>query len=92
MPEPTPEQIVAQQKIKVTKLTKKALTQLGEAERPREIIEALKTKELGKRAAKSAMAAEIAEGEGRLSAALGQLKGKLTEYKNPHFTPLKDTM
>ncbi len=89
---PTPEQIAKTQRAKVKTLTDKALTELGKAERPREIIEALKTKELGKRAARSAQAAEIAEGEGRLSAALGQLKGPLAEYKNPDFTPLKDTM
>jgi hypothetical protein len=76
----------------VKTLTDKALKQLGQAERPRQIIEAEKTKELGKRAARSAMAAEAAEGEGRLSAALGQLKGQLTEYKRPDFTPLKETM
>ena len=91
-PKPTPEQIAEQQRTKIKKLTDKVVSQLGAAERPREIIEALKTKELGKRAARSAQAAEVAEGEGRLSAALGQLKGQLTEYKNPDFTPLKDTM
>ncbi len=89
---PTPEQIAEKARAKVKTLTDKAIGELGKAERPREIIEALKTKELGKRAARSAQAAEVAEGEGRLSAALGQLKGQLTEYKNPDFTPLKDTM
>lgn len=73
-------------------LTKKALTELGKAERPREIIEAAKTLELGKRAARSAAAAERAAGAERLTSALGQLKGELTEYKNPDFTPLKETM
>ncbi|MHC4122003.1 MAG: hypothetical protein ACYSSI_00385, partial [Planctomycetota bacterium] len=80
------------QEAKVKPLIDKALTELDKAKRPREIIEAAKTQELGKRVAQSAQAAELAEGAGRLTAALGKLKGPLTEYKNPDFTPLKETM
>lgn len=76
----------------IAALTNKALKQLSKAERPRELIEVEKTKELGKRAARSAAAAEQATGAERLISALGELKGPLTEYKNPDFTPLKETM
>jgi hypothetical protein len=90
--EPTAEQIKAKEAAKIKKLTDKAVEELGKAKKPREIIEVEKTAELGKRAARSAQAAEIAEGAGRLSAALGELRGPLTEYKSPDFTPLKETM
>ncbi len=91
-PEPTPEEIKVKKQAKVKKLTDKALVELGKAERPRQIIEAEKTKELGKRAARSAAAAQSTTGEQRLTSALGQLKGPLAEYKRPDFTPLRDTM
>ena len=90
--EPTPEQIAEKQQAKTKKLTDKVLVELSKAERPRAIIEAEKTKELGKRAVRSAAAAEMATGEARMHAATSQLKGELTEYKNPDFTPLKETM
>ena len=84
--------VVKPKKPDIQTLTAKALTELGKAKRPRAIIEVEKTKELGKRVAMSAAAAERASGEDKLVAALGQLKGELTQYKSPDFTPLRDTM
>lgn len=86
------EPIVTVPKPDIKTLTDKALSELAKAERPREIIEAEKTKELGKRVAISAQAAETTTGEERLYAALRPLKGELTEYKRPDFKPLKETM
>ncbi len=77
---------------KTQKLKTKALKDIAKAKQPRRLIEKEKTAELGKRAARSAKAAEQAAGEQRLNAALGQLKGPLTDYKRPDFTPLKETM
>ncbi len=90
-PKPKPEPVI-DQKAKIQKIKDKAIKDIGKAKQPRRLIEKEKTKELGKRAVRSASAAANAAGEQRLNAALGQLKGPLTDYKHPDFTPLKETM
>ncbi len=88
---PTAPKPPVDQKAKMQKLMDRAIKDIGKAKQPRRLIEKEKTAELGKRAGRSAKAAADAAGEQRLNAALGQLKGPLTDYKRPDFTPLKET-
>jgi len=83
---------VAGIELDIKSLTDKALVELAKAEKPRAQIETEKTTELGKRAAIGERAVGTAKGEQRLEAALSSLKGPLTEYKNPDFKPLRETM
>lgn len=101
--EPTPEEIAEKQKAKVKKLTDKVIAALKPVKFARQItpefkpslrveIEKAKTKELGRRVGKSAEAAGKAKGEERLTSALGELRGPLTEYKHPDFPPISEIM
>ncbi|GAH13761.1 unnamed protein product [marine sediment metagenome] len=89
---PTEVEVTEQVAVKVQKLKTTAIKAIQKAKQPRRLIEQEKTAELGIRVARSAKAAADMAGEQRLNAALGQLKGPLTDYKRPDFTPLKETM
>jgi hypothetical protein len=81
-----------QTSIDVKAVADKAIAQIRTAEKPRAEIELEKTAELGRRVSNASKMAETVSGEQRAYAAKSQLKGELTDYKRPDFTPLRETL
>lgn len=82
----------AQQPVDIEEARMAVIRSLQDAQAPRDRIEAQQTEELGRRAALASQAVDGVNGEQKMNAALSQMRGQLTEYTSPDFTPLRNTL